>query len=298
VSTEITAATQTALAIRPEQTEFTEEQATVLRHLGVSGNTSQADAALFFHVAKRSGLDPFAKQIYMIERQGKQTIQTGIDGFRLIGHRAARAAGERVSIAAPQWAHEDGSWRDLWPSSWGTPLAARVTISRNGAPFTAVAMYDEYVGKKRDGALTSMWASRPAGMLAKCAEALAWRMAFPQDLSGLYTVDELQHTDVEPARPRRESAADVIAAAQPPAADPPGEPLATQAQQSKIGALMKAAGITERDHALTFVTQTIGRVVASRSELTKAEAGQVIETLEADAAQAATAEPAAGGEES
>jgi phage recombination protein Bet len=214
--TELTTAQQsTALTIDPRQTGWTDEQAATLRHMGVSGNATRADAAVFFHVVKQSGLDPFARQIYMIERQGKQTIQTGIDGFRLIGHRAARATGEKISIAAPQWAHEDGTWRDLWTAAWGIPLAARITITRGGEPYTAVAMYDEYVARKRDGEPNSMWTQRPAGQLAKCAEALAWRMAFPQDLSGLYTDDELQHADADgrsaSTSPRRQTAADLLA---------------------------------------------------------------------------------------
>lgn len=71
-----------------------------------------------------------------------------------------------------------------------------------------------------------------------------------------------------------------------PAEDAPqDEDAITAPQQKKMGALMREAGITERDHALSFVSQTIGRVVGSRSELTKDEAGKVIDALEADSAQ-------------
>lgn len=191
----------TVLAISDEQTAFTSQQVTMLRHIGLE-KAGEADLSVFFHQCKRTGLDPFARQIYMIERWSKDgakfTIQTGIDGFRLIGRRAATGAGESISVAAPQWAHRDGSWRDLWDASWGTPIAARVTIERNGQPFTAVAMFDEYKQTKRDGGLTQMWAQRPAGQIAKCAEALAWRMGFPQDLSGIYSDDEMGQADNRP----------------------------------------------------------------------------------------------------
>lgn len=58
-----------------------------------------------------------------------------------------------------------------------------------------VALYREYAGTRFDKSTqrhvpNSMWASKPATMIAKCAEALALRKAFPQDLSGLYTADE------------------------------------------------------------------------------------------------------------
>ena len=193
----------TELTIRPEQTSWTPAQQKTLEHMGVAG-AEDADLSVFFHVCRRTGLDPFARQIHMIARNAnekdadgnwvkktKWTIQTGIDGFRLIGHRASGA----VSVDAAEWLHEDGSWRPAWSKRWGYPIAARVTIRRDGQPFTATAMFDEYAATKYGGELTSMWAQRPAGQLAKCAEALAWRMACPQDLAGLYADEEMGQAD-------------------------------------------------------------------------------------------------------
>lgn len=194
------------LAIAETQTAFTSQQVALLQHIGVE-DASEADLQVFFHQCKRTGLDPFAKQIYMIGRvqsknvngqwlkETKQTIQTGIDGYRLIGRRAAAATRETISLKPPQWAHPDGGWRDVWAPAWGQPVAARVTILRNGEEFTGVALFDEYKQTKRDGGLTQMWAQRPAGQIAKCAESLAWRMAFPQDLAGIYTEEEMGQAD-------------------------------------------------------------------------------------------------------
>ncbi|WP_169165145.1 phage recombination protein Bet [Cellulomonas taurus] len=201
----------TALTIGDDQARFTSQQVAVLNHLGVQG-ADDDDLDVFFHVAKRTKLDPFARQIYMIGRNTydqrqdrwvtKQTIQTGIDGYRLIGRRAADAAKVRISVNAPEWAHEDGSWRPVWMKAWGSPVAARITITRDGEPFVGVALFEEYKQVKRNGDLTSMWAQRPAGQIAKCAEALAWRLAFPQDLAGVYVEEELQHADrQEPEQP-------------------------------------------------------------------------------------------------
>jgi phage recombination protein Bet len=217
---------QTALTIADDQHQFTDAQTQALTHIGVE-NASQGDLAVFFHVVKRTGLDPFARQIYMIGRQSsekdangnwvkvtKQTIQTGIDGYRLIGRRAAARTGETISVEAPEWCRDTGAWVPVWSAAWGLPLAARVTIRRDGQPFTAVANFDEYKQTKRDGSLNAMWTQRPAGQIAKCAEAAAWRMAFPQDLADIYTDDEMGQADnPPPAKPRRETAATLLAPA-------------------------------------------------------------------------------------
>lgn len=268
----ITAHEGSALAIEPGQARFTETQTAALAQIGVE-NASAGDLDVFFHVCQRSGLDPFARQIYMISRQvserddaggwvkvTKQTIQTGIDGFRLIGRRAADRQGHAISVGAPEWAHEDGSWRPVWMGAWGAPVAARVTIRRGGEPFTAVALFDEYAQRKRNGDLTQMWAQRPAGQIAKCAEALAWRMAFPQDLAGIYSDEEMgQAENPEPEPPKSGLAAAM------------GERPITDRTRGMLFALMGEIGISQDDDQRAFLSDTLGREVASRSTLTEAE---------------------------
>lgn len=189
-----------SLVIHNDQSYWNDNQLAALHQLGVE-RASKADLGVFFHQCTRTGLDPFARQIYMIERQGKQTIQTGIDGFRLIGRRAVDRTRETLEVSEAEWCGPDGVWRDVWLAS-EPPAAARVTVFRNGGRFPAIALYSEYVALKRDGSPNAMWKSRPAGQLAKCAEALAWRKAFPQDLSGLYTSDEMAQAD-NPQQPQQ-----------------------------------------------------------------------------------------------
>lgn len=197
-----------ALAITEEQTFWNQKQRAALEQIGV-GRAHDADLAVFFHQCQRTGLDPFARQIYMIERQGKQTIQTGIDGFRLIARRAVNRSGETLGYEDTLWCDNNGRWTDVWLSK-EPPAAAKVTVVRNGDRFPAVALFSEYAGRKRDGGLMQMWATKGSLMIGKCAEALALRKAFPQDLSGLYTADEMAQADN--AAPARQSATRTSAA--------------------------------------------------------------------------------------
>lgn len=192
----------TALTIREDQFEFSTQQVAALKQLGVDQATD-GDLSVFFHQAKQTGLDPFAKQIYMIGRNAKlddgswgkkYTIQTGIDGYRLIARRAAKKERESLGYGDTLWCGEDGQWRDVWLARTN-PSAAKVTVVRDGQPFAAVALWTEYVQTTRDGKPNTMWSKMGANQLAKCAEALALRKAYPQDLSGIYTSEEMGQTE-------------------------------------------------------------------------------------------------------
>lgn len=200
---------KTALALRDDQDVFDKRQTAALTQLGVS-NATEADLAVFFHQCRRTGLDPFARQIYMIKRrqwdsdagqmEDKQTIQTGIDGFRLVARRAADRARESLSYEDTLWCGPDGVWVDVWTKSVA-PYAAKQVIHRNGERFSAVALFAEYAATKKNRQtsaleLTGQWVVRPSHMIAKCAEALVLRKAFPQDLSGVYTEEELERVEV------------------------------------------------------------------------------------------------------
>jgi phage recombination protein Bet len=155
----------------------------------IARGASDDELMLFLHLANRSGLDPFSRQIYLIERRSQvngewkttRQPQTGIDGFRLIADRTGSYAPGR----APTYEYDEK----------GFLLSATAYVKKwvrgEWHEVAATAHYDEYVQKKRDGSPNQMWAEKPHIMLAKCAEALALRRAFPAELSGLYTPDEI-----------------------------------------------------------------------------------------------------------
>ena len=159
----------------------------------IAPDATEDELALFLHQCQRTGLDPLARQIYFQKystRQGpRMSIITGIDGYRLVADRTGKYAGSCDPVFGdPITAHDDANLT--------VPKTATVTVQKlvagQARDFTATAHWREYYPGGKKG---HMWRKMPCVMLAKVAEAAALRKAFPADLSGVYTADEMQQAE-------------------------------------------------------------------------------------------------------
>ena len=129
------------------------------------------------------------------------TLQIGIAGLRRGARKIAKAEGGTYSES--EWLYrgvdKDGNPTD-WQESWsvkrqGFPEAAKVIVTRDGAEFAHVVMWEEAVQTYKDGNPTPMWAGKPTFMLGKNAAAGAYRKAFPDEMSDMYVDSERFDSD-------------------------------------------------------------------------------------------------------
>jgi phage recombination protein Bet len=185
---------------------FSEKDLNILKTT-ICKNCSDADIELFCMVCKKTGLCPFSKQIYPVIRKSNMknpetgkweniecmTIQTGIDGYRLIADRTGRYCPGKE----PTYVYDKS----------GKLISATVYIKKQTLDgvwheVAASAFYSEYVQTYKDKTTnqnvpTQFWIKMAHNQLAKCAESLGLRKAFPGNFSHVYTDDEMQQANNE-----------------------------------------------------------------------------------------------------
>ena len=164
--------------------QFTEQQEEMIR-ANFSTGATKSEFEVLMAIAKARKLNPLLKQVYFVKRKDKKlnkevwSVQVSIDGLRAIAERTGSYDGQDE----PEF--EYNSDKEI--------VLARVKVYKKGVsrPFVGVARWEEYVQTTYEGTPTKFWKDMPFTMLAKCAEALAIRKAFPEDSGGLYVAEEL-----------------------------------------------------------------------------------------------------------
>jgi phage recombination protein Bet len=173
--------------------EFSDDQVKLIKSQ-IAPKATADELKLFMYQAQRTGLDPLTRQIYCIHRNqrnqdgsysAKMTIQTSIDGFRVIAERSGDYAGQ----SEPEFVYEGDKLKCCKIAVFRFRGDVRYQAS------VGVAYWSEYSQN------SGLWTKMPHTMLSKVAEALALRKAYPQDLSGLYTSDEMAQADVVEIKP-------------------------------------------------------------------------------------------------
>lgn len=284
-----------ALAIAADQTWWSDEQSLVLRQAGIDDDVTEAELRAFLHLCQRTELDPFSRQIYLIgrydSRAGRKvfTPQTSIDGYRVVRDRVIARTHGTLSYDDFVWCGPDGAWRDVWIDDTTPPVAAKVTVYRDGGKFSAVAKFSEYVQMKGEKAI-GLWARMPAGQLAKCAEALALRKAFPHDLAGVYTAEEMAQADNPPVQQQSGPVDDewstprVVVQAE--AVKPSGPALATDTQLGQLAdALVQVRGATSTEAQRTALAQILGPDVDLNTRLSRPNVERALSALRSEVEQ-------------
>lgn len=168
--------------------EFSDEQRRMIRETFANGATD-SEFAVLMEVARARRLSPLLRQIHFVKRWDSLnrrevwSVQASIDGLRAIAERTGLYDGQDE----PEFVETDGQL-----------VACKVRVYRRDwtRPVVGVAYWSEYVQMSRDKTTgkerpTAMWARMPHVMLAKCAESIALRKAFPEDIGGIYSAEEM-----------------------------------------------------------------------------------------------------------
>lgn len=180
--------TELATVDRTQRLEFSAEQRALVRNTFANGANEQ-EFAVLMEIAATRRLNPFMKQIYFVKRYDKKanrevwSCQVSIDGLRAIAERTGKYDGQDE----PEYTY----------NAEKLIVSCKVKVYRKDwtRPAVGIAYWDEFVQTTKEGNPTSFWNTMGHVMLGKCAEAQALRKAFPEDMSGLYTGDEMQHAE-------------------------------------------------------------------------------------------------------
>lgn len=224
-------ATTNALALA----EFTLEGGQVLNAVTVKNyicpEATQQEILYFLELCKAQGLNPFIRDAYLV-KYGSQPAQiiVGKDVFIKKAYSSGvlryMKAGIVVADKNRNITEREGTIKfddEMLLGGW-----CEVSRTDREFPIHHTVNFNEYVGRKKDGSVNSMWSSKPCTMIRKVAQSQCLREAFPDELRGLYQEEEM---GAEKPLPQKEIV--------------PG--MASSQQKNKIMALAAQKGLFDYD---------------------------------------------------
>jgi phage recombination protein Bet len=195
----------TAITKTEPQSMFSREDIAVVKAT-CAPEATDAELKMFLHIAQRSGLDPLRKQIHFMKYQGRVSIVADINGLQA---RAAREPDFDGITHACVYEKEEFLVDNVtgevvkhisnpFSAQRGKLVGAWATVHRRGMkPFTSIVHMEEYTSS-----YNPLWKTKPSVMLDKCAKSTALRLAYPEQLGGIYERAELEkakpETDITP----------------------------------------------------------------------------------------------------
>lgn len=150
---------------------------------------SDQSISLVLDYCTAAGLDPMQKPVHIVpmwdssSRSMRDVVMPGIGLYRVQAARSGQFAGMSEPVFGPMVTELVGSREVTFPE-WCKVTVYRQLASGHIAEFTAVEYWIENYaikgGKEQDQSPNAMWSKRVRGQLAKCAQAQALRMAFPE----------------------------------------------------------------------------------------------------------------------
>lgn len=141
----------------------------------VAKGATESEFKMFIEFCRATGLNPYKKEIWFIKTKNGVQMMTGINGFLAIANRHPQFDGMEVSIQ-----EENGKL---------VSATAKVYRKDRKIPSCATVYLSEYFKPSQFG--NGMWEKMPRMMLQKVAKSVALREAFPQELNGIYTQEEM-----------------------------------------------------------------------------------------------------------
>lgn len=161
---------------------FTESQLDLVKRT-VAKNATDDELELFFYRCKELQLNPLMPgQVYFLKfGSAPGTIVIGLDGFRSRAQRTGKLVGIKRGVVRDSSGKCIGAWADVYRRDWDHPAHEEVALS-------------EYFDQRKP-----IWKNMPETMIKKVAEVAALRMAFPEELGGVYSEEEMHQADKSPS---------------------------------------------------------------------------------------------------